>query len=387
MLLSDVEGYVRQDLFDTGATRWQISDIDRAIDKAVDRYTAYSPNIVFVDMQMQPYQRTYPYPQSWNPTYPVLWIEKVFYPLQVYGSQYLPPVAAPTLTIAAGTGLGIGAYQYLVTFLTQGGETPTGPSASVTTAGGNQRVALSNIPIAPSQPMLPGIATNNVIGRNIYRTLAGGSTFFYLASLPDNTTTSYNDTAADSVLIGKPQPPTVNTSGVMVWPPYECAFSEYSNMYDSNTALAAGGNMGLMGTVGDSSGPTGTQSPSFTLNLSPAELPKDNSLAMRVFYATKQQLDTNGSTIPEIHRDVIVLGAVAYALEAYQVPTNDNFDFQDGALRDRVDDSMIPKNWLALARYKMEQFIERLIEIKQQRDFAASSRSHWGDIPIRWTRL
>ena len=48
---------------------------------------------------------------------------------------------------------------------------------------------------------------------------------------------------------------------------------------------------------------------------------------------------------------------------------------------------MIPKNWLALARYKMEQFIERLIEIKQQRDFAASSRSHWGDIPIRWTRL
>ncbi len=77
MLLSDVEGYVRQDLFDTGATRWSNSDIDRAIDKAVDRYTAYSPNIVFVDMQMQPYQRTYPYPQSWNFAYPVLWIEKI----------------------------------------------------------------------------------------------------------------------------------------------------------------------------------------------------------------------------------------------------------------------------------------------------------------------
>jgi hypothetical protein len=387
MLLSDVEGYVRQDLFDAGATRWSNSDIDRAIDKAVDRYTAYAPNIVFVDMQMQPYQRTYPYPQSWNPAYPVLWIEKVLYPLQVYGSQYLPPTTAPVLATIAGTGLGIGVYQYLVTFLTQGGETPASPVGSITTASGNQRVMLSNIPIAPSQPMQPGVATNNVIGRNIYRTLAGGSTFFYLASVPDNTTTAYNDSAADSALVGKPQPPTINTSGVMVWPPYERSFSEYSNIYDSNTALAAGGNMGLMGLPGDGNGPTGTQSPAFTLNLSPIELPKDNSLVMRIFYATKHQLDANGSTIPEIHRDVIVLGAVAYALEAYQIPTNDNFAFENGSLRDRVDDTAIPGSWLKTAQYKMGQFMDRLVEIKQQRDFAASARAHWGDLPIRWNRL
>src|SRR5260370_11918523 len=192
--------------------------------------------------------------------------------------------------------------------------------------------------------MEPGVATNKVIGRNIYRTLAGGSTFFYLASLSDNTTTTYNDTAADSTLAGKPQPPAVNTSGVMVWPPYERAFSEYSNMYDSNAALAAGGNIALMGAVADSGGLTGTQSPAFTLSLSPAELPKDNSLAVRIFYATKQQLHANGSTIPEIHHDVIVLGAVAYAIEAYQVPTTDNFDLQDVRLTDRVDDTIIPSN-------------------------------------------
>ena len=98
-------------------------------------------------------------------------------------------------------------------------------------------------------------------------------------------------------------------------------------------------------------------------------------------------MDSNGSTIPEVHRDIIVLGATAYAMEAYQAPTNDNFDFQDGALRDRVDDTKIPAAWLAAAKNKMEQFEARLLEIKQQRDFASSSRAQWGDIPARWPRL
>ena len=78
---------------------------------------------------------------------------------------------------------------------------------------------------------------------------------------------------------------------------------------------------------------------------------------------------------------------MAYCLEAYQVPTNDNFDFQDGALHDRVDDTHIPQSWLTTARYKMQQFEERLTSIKLQRDFAASARAHWGDIPVRWNRL
>jgi hypothetical protein len=142
-----------------------------------------------------------------------------------------------------------------------------------------------------------------------------------------------------------------------------------------------------MGAVGDAPGPTGTQQASFTLNIGPAELPQDNTLVMRVFYATKQQLDNSGSTIPEVHRDVIVLGACAYAMEAYQVPTNDNFDFQDGGLRDRIDDSMIPLTWLKTAQWKMQQFEARLTEIKQQRDFAASSKVHWGDISLGWERL
>src|SRR5215470_15895168 len=130
---------VRQDLFDPGALRWQTADIDRAIDKAVDRYSQYYPNIAFADMQMEPYQRTYPYPTSWNASYPVLWLEKILYPLQVYGSAYAAPITAPSASRQAGLGLGVGAYQYVCTFLTQGGETLAGPAVSVTTTNGNQQ--------------------------------------------------------------------------------------------------------------------------------------------------------------------------------------------------------------------------------------------------------
>ena len=390
MILNDIISYVRQDLFDPsgGSTmRWQDSDIARGIDKAIDRYSSYYPNIVYADMTAQPYQRTYPYPTPWNPAYPVWWIERILYPLQAYGSQFTPPTTSMIATPGAGAGLSIGSYSYAVTFLSQAGETPPSPLVTTTTTSGNQNVILSSIPTGPATTLLPGTATNTVIGRNVYRTLVGGSTLFLLATLQNNTATSYSDSLPDTFLTGKPQPPTVNTSGVMLWPPHERDFAEYSNLFDSTTALAAGGNLGTQGAIGIGSSPTGTLSPSFTLNVSGMELPQDASSVMRIFYATKHQLDSNGSTIPEVHRDIITLGATAYAMEAYQVPTNDNFDFQDGAMHDRIDDTKIPLAWLAATQARMTQFLTRLQEVKQQRDFAYGARAHWGDMPARWSRL
>ncbi|QBD76184.1 hypothetical protein EPA93_09245 [Ktedonosporobacter rubrisoli] len=387
MQLSDVETMVRQDLFDPLGgpnMRWQTTDIDRAIDKAVDHYSAYYPNILYVDMPAEPFQRTYPYPQSWNPNYPAWWIERVIYPLQIYGSYFTPPGFSAIAAKQAGSGLSVGSYQYAVTFLSQGGETTLGPATSVSTSSGSQQIALSSIAQGPAQPNTPGIATNTVIGRNLYRSLVNGSTLYLLATISDNTTSSYIDSVPDSALINQPQPPTLNTSGVMYYPPIERNFSEYSNIFDSTAALAAGGNQGTMGAVGVNQAVT---NPSFTLMLNNADLPKDNTLILRVFYASKHQLDTTGSTIPEVHRDIIVLGACAYAMEAYQVPTNDNFDFQDGGLRDRIDDTNIPASWLAATRARMDRFIERLEEIKQQRDYCASARTRWGDEPRYWPRL
>ena len=390
MLLADIETVVRQDLFDPlGATNphWATTDIDRAIDKAVARYSQYYPNIVYADMETRPYQRTYPYPTSWNPAYPVWWLERVLYPLQAYGSQFAPPPVGMNAALANGNALGIGVYQYAVTLLSQAGETPPAPLTTITTTSGNHTVLLTALPSGPTVTVFPGTAPNMVLGRNLYRTLAGGTTLFLLATLPDNVTTSYNDMSPDSALAGKPQVPTVNTSGVMLWPPNERDFAEYSNVFDSTAALAAGGNLGTQGAVGIGLGPTGTLAPSFTLHLSSAELPKDTTSVMRIFYATKHQLDSNASTIPEVHRDLVVLGATAYAMEAYQVPTNDNFDFQDGAIHDRIDDTKIPLAWLAATQARMSQFVARLQEIKQQRDFAYGARTHWGDVPARWSRL
>lgn len=389
MLLSDVEMAVRQDLFDpSGPTpRWQNSDIDRVIDKAVDRYSQYYPNIAYVDMATQPYQRTYPYPTPWNASYPVWWLERVIYPLQAYGSAFAAPSAGMSAAAQAGTSLGIGNYQYAVTLLTQGGETTPSPIVSVATSSNNQTVQLAAIPLGPTTTLLPGTATNTVIGRNLYRSQVGGNTLYLLATIADNSTSSYYDSTPDSTLVGKPQPPTVNTSGVMLWPPYERDFAEYSNLFDSSTALAAGGNLGTQGAIGVGLSPTGTATPSFTLKLLSTELPLDTNQVMRIFYATKHQLDTSGSTIPEVHRDIIVLGATAYAMLAYQVPTNDNFDFQDGALRDRVDDTHIPAAWLSTAQTRHTQFETRLLEVKQQRDFAYGARLQWGDIPVWWRRL
>lgn len=389
MLLTDIETAVRQDLFDPAGSsqRWQNSDLDRAIDKAVDRYSQYYPNIAFADMASEPFQRTYPYPPSWNASYPVWWIERVLFPLQAFGSCFAPPAAALAVSATSGAGLNIGAYQYAVTFLTPGGETTPSPVVSVTTTSGNQQINLSSIPVGPTVTTTPGAAINQVNGRNLYRSMVGGTQLFLLTTLTENVTTSYSDSTPDTLLANRPAPPSVNTSGVMFWPPFEREFAEYSNLFDSTAALAAGGNLGTQGSVGDAQSNESALTQSFTLKLSSLELPRDNSLAMRVFYATKHQLDNSGSTIPEVHRDIIISGAAAYAMLAYQVPTNDNFDFQDGALHDRIDDTKIPQSWLNAAQARLQQFEARLQEIKNQRDFASSSRVHWGDVAFRWTRL
>jgi hypothetical protein len=117
------------------------------------------------------------------------------------------PAAIPTVALASPAAAGNvdnGAHRYLATFVTAAGETSAGVvSAAVTVADKtvNGKVQLTGIPLG-------GTA---VTSRKLYRTAAGGSTYLLLATLADNTTTSYLDNIADSALgVGAP---SANTTG------------------------------------------------------------------------------------------------------------------------------------------------------------------------------
>jgi uncharacterized phiE125 gp8 family phage protein len=105
---------------------------------------------------------------------------------------------APTAPAAAlaGTGAGNlsnGAYRYRVTFVTADGETEGGDitgAVSVADNATNGQIALTAIPLGGAY----------VTSRKIYRTEADGSDYLLLATIADNTTTTYNDNIADGSL-------------------------------------------------------------------------------------------------------------------------------------------------------------------------------------------
>jgi hypothetical protein len=120
-----------------------------------------------------------------------------------YGDICFTPVTAPgapTVAVSAGGSVDDGAHYYKITFLTTatlgdavGDQTELGTTSLVATCGGgNNTVNLTAIPL--------GAAGTGVVRRAIYRTKAGGSTYFYVATLTDNTTTVYADAATDASL-------------------------------------------------------------------------------------------------------------------------------------------------------------------------------------------
>lgn len=121
-------------------------------------------------------------------------------------NQELAPGAltAALASPAAAGNVNAGAHRYLATFVTADGETEGGTVSSVVTvadAAVNGRVSLTAIPLGGSL----------VTSRKLYRTAAGGSTYLLLATIADNTTTTYTDNIADSSL-GAGAPTTNTTS-------------------------------------------------------------------------------------------------------------------------------------------------------------------------------
>lgn len=127
--------------------------------------------------------------------------------LRLDASSQEPAPATPAAALvspAAPGNVDNGAHRYLATFVTANGETQAGTASSAVTVADkavNGKVLVSGIPLGGGA----------VTARKLYRTLAGGSTYYLLATIADNSTTSYTDNVADSNL-GAGAPST-NTTG------------------------------------------------------------------------------------------------------------------------------------------------------------------------------
>ena len=116
------------------------------------------------------------------------------------------PGSGPAVAINTTAGNLNGTYHYQVTYINATGET-IGSFSSAAVAPANQQVDLTSIPTDAA-------ITRGITGRKIYRTIAGGSAYFYVATINDDTTMTYTDNLADASLGAAI--PTTNTTGTMI---------------------------------------------------------------------------------------------------------------------------------------------------------------------------
>ncbi len=115
----------------------------------------------------------------------------------------------PATHIVAATGAGgtnlltAGAYQWRVTFVTSGGETTGGASIS------NAIAVNPATQLGPALSSIP-LGDINCTARKVYRTVANGLVFKYVATIANNSATTYTDNTADASLGA--DIPTTNTA-------------------------------------------------------------------------------------------------------------------------------------------------------------------------------
>lgn len=104
------------------------------------------------------------------------------------------PGSGTTAADGGAGNLANGAYKYKIIFLYDAYQESNGQATetSITVSGGPKNVDLSSIPT--------GATDQGVTARRVYRTKAGGSTYFRVATISDNTTTTYTDSATDGSL-------------------------------------------------------------------------------------------------------------------------------------------------------------------------------------------
>lgn len=96
-----------------------------------------------------------------------------------------------SLLTAAGN-IAAGTYMYKFAFVNSFSVLGDVGTATTITAAASAVVSITSIPIAPQ--------SHGVSARRVYRTAVGGTTFKFVATISDNTTTTYTDTTLDAAL-------------------------------------------------------------------------------------------------------------------------------------------------------------------------------------------
>lgn len=110
-------------------------------------------------------------------------------------TSVLAPTACTATLIETAGNINNGTHSYKITYVNATGETDLGTISNViTTNATHKQVALSNIPISTS---------GSVTKRKIYRTKAGGTHYYLLTTINNNTATTYTDNTADVSLTGE----------------------------------------------------------------------------------------------------------------------------------------------------------------------------------------
>jgi hypothetical protein len=117
----------------------------------------------------------------------------------------IPNPGLPNAPTAADSGAGgaivSGTYIYAITFLTDLGETVIGTPSNGVTLTASHSINLTAIPTGG-----PG-----TVGRKIYRSHDGGTSYALVDDIPDNTTTTYNDNIATPTT----PPPDASTAEIV----------------------------------------------------------------------------------------------------------------------------------------------------------------------------
>lgn len=270
--------------------------------------------------------------------------------------------AQPALAAVAGGSLAAGTIYVRVTACTQNTETAPSPEASVAVAA-NQAVSMNVPAVAGAQWYSVYAAAAAGQERWMGFTTLTGPGAFTLASLVPQVGLDGGMAAnqgleplvlSDPLATGPCWWLESVEFPVGWWPPRYLAFEEQQGV--------------------------------FVLVDDPKKIPYDPSQVLNTIYAAAHQLDPSGTSLPDKDWDTVALGAAGFACLWWGLPLSDNFVYQDGEVRDRVDDSMVPRAWRDAGQARLLVFRERLENIRLNRRWtttAAQRRTRF----TRWDPL